>query len=206
MELAGQLYIPDGDRFFRGVFTKTGDKFDFSSLMAALKHVQDWRYAVEVGAHVGSWTRVLSERFDKVMAFEPTPDNFGCLARNTSHLKNVTLMSCAIGAEIGRCSMQHGPENSGQAHVMDGSEVPVYPLDMFGLETLDFLKIDAEGFELPVIEGARETISRCQPVILIEENGLCSRYGIKPGAAGHALEDMGYTLADRVNKDFVYVC
>lgn len=206
MELAGQLYIPDGDRFFRGIFEKTGDKFDFSSLRTALKHVQDWRYAVEVGAHVGSWTRVLADRFKHVMAFEPMQANFGCLSRNTAHLKNVSLLSCAVGAEIGRCSMAGGRENSGQAHVAEGADVPVFPLDRFGLQTLDFLKIDAEGFELPAIEGARETIARCQPVILIEENGLCARYGIKLGAAGHALEDMGYTLADRVNKDFVYVC
>lgn len=206
MELAGQLYIPDGDRFFRGVFEKTGDKFDYTSLQTSLKHVQDWRYAVEVGAHVGSWTRVLADRFKNVLAFEPMQANFGCLARNTAHLKNVTLMSCAIGAEIGRCSMKDGHENSGQAHVVDGSDLPVFPLDMFGLQTLDFLKIDAEGFELQVIEGARATILRCQPVVLIEENGLCSRYRIKPGAAGVALEELGYTLADRVNKDFIFVC
>ncbi|RWD13572.1 MAG: FkbM family methyltransferase, partial [Mesorhizobium sp.] len=42
-------------------------------------------------------------------------------------------------------------------------------LDSFGLAGIDFLKIDVEGFEKPILEGGEQTIRRERPVIIIEQ-------------------------------------
>ncbi len=39
------------------------------------------------------------------------------------------------------------------------------------MASVSFIKIDVEGFELPVLEGAVETIQRCRPLMLVEQNG-----------------------------------
>ena len=58
-------------------------------------------------------------------------------------------------------------------------------LDALGLSRLDFLKVDAEGHEPSVLEGAWELIERHRPIIMLEDSG--------PGAeAGRSLEARGY--------------
>jgi hypothetical protein len=46
--------------------------------------------------------------------------------------------------------------------------VPLRTLDSLGLDTLALLKVDAEGMDWAVLDGARETIARCRPAIYVE--------------------------------------
>jgi len=54
--------------------------------------------------------------------------------------------------------------------VEEGEVVPLGKLDDFQLERVDFIKIDVEGFESKVLEGAAETIERCRPIMYIEND------------------------------------
>ncbi len=47
-------------------------------------------------------------------------------------------------------------------------EVPLRPLDDYGLEGVRFIKIDVEGHEFEVLLGAEETLARCAPTLLVE--------------------------------------
>ena len=67
--------------------------------------------------------------------------------------------------------------------------VPLSRLDDFGLERVDFLKLDVEGFESQVLEGAAATIERCRPVMYVEND----REEKSPGLI-QQLFDMGYRL------------
>jgi hypothetical protein len=53
-------------------------------------------------------------------------------------------------------------------HATATLEVDVIPLDHLRLEDVGLIKIDVEGAELGVLEGAGETISRCRPLMMIE--------------------------------------
>ena len=63
--------------------------------------------------------------------------------------------------------------------------IEIRTLDSFDLTDVDFIKIDVEGFELPVVQGAEETICRCKPHMVVEQKGNESAYG---GAKNEAAE------------------
>ena len=69
----------DGDPWF-GPRARSGD-FDQETIAAALAHVKDFGCAVDVGAHIGTWTRPLAAKFERVIAIEPNPRLFPVAAR-----------------------------------------------------------------------------------------------------------------------------
>lgn len=174
------------------------DDHDLDHLQVALSYCTDFSCAIDCGAHRGIWTRVLCDRFAEVTAIEPSDlaDRIDPRAR---------IVRAAAGRAPGRCALLPGAENSGQTHCTAGDEVDVITIDSLGLSP-DFLKLDVEGWELFALQGAAATIDRYRPAVCLEENGLCRRYQVEPGAAGRLLESWGYTLRQRCNKDYMYSC
>ena len=151
------------------------------------------RVAVDVGAHVGLWTMHLAPLFGHVHAFEPNHDLRGCFELNVPH-QNVTRYEMALGPQPGKVSLRNFAGNSG--HTMntgvtpDGT-IPMATLDSMALPVCDFIKIDVEGFEPGVIEGATETILRCHPVIMVECKGFENHHGYTVGQAWVMLKALG---------------
>lgn len=140
--------------------------------------------ALDIGAHRGILTKRLLERFEIVHAFEPTE-----LAKQID--SRAIVHNVAVGRYPGYCSMQSGEENNGQTHVVVGQNVAVVTIDSLGLNP-DFIKIDVEGYEFDVLRGARDTLEQYRPVLMIEENHLCQRYGHKEYEVSDFLLSMGY--------------
>jgi FkbM family methyltransferase len=163
------------------------------------------RVAVDAGAHVGFWSYYLAMRFDAVHAFEPSELFASCFARNV-RARNVTLHRVALGEKEGTVELVITPENTGATHVLAGAagSIPMRPLDDFGLESVDFMKVDVEGYERFVIEGARETLLRCKPVVIIEQKEFGSRYGDERYAAAELLGSLGAMVIGRVLHDLIF--
>ncbi len=53
----------------------------------------------------------------------------------------------------------------------DGESVEMVTLDSFNLDNVSFIKIDVEGHEIEVLKGARATLERNKPVMVIEVYG-----------------------------------
>ncbi len=174
------------------------DDHDLTHLRWALDYVTDFSLAVDAGAHRGIWTRELLKRFAKVYAFEPVKQNFDRLPKNS------VCVNAALGASDGWCSMMPGMENTGQWHIAEGDGTRVLSLDGFDLPSCGFLKLDVEGYELEALKGAEKTIEKYSPVILLEENGLCARYGASRDAIWLFLSRLGYEQRASFNKDFVF--
>jgi hypothetical protein len=70
---------------------------------------------------------------------------------------------------------------------------------------VDFIKIDCEGYEHHVIEGARETILRCKPCIIVEQkpHKLGPNFGIKGTPAVDLLKSWGYKVVREIGGDFI---
>lgn len=203
------MWIRDEDTFIGDYFEKTGDGFEIDHLAAALEFCEGSGFALDVGAHYGSWTRHLARRFERVVAFEPTPDTYACLERNVIGFPNVAIHPAAVGERSGRVSLGPGKMYSHPGmETINGDEgdVPLVRLDDLTFPKVDFLKIDVEGYELNVLKGAKQLLKRDRPVVILEENIRGPlEHGIDNGLCEAFLTDLGASLVVVLNKDFVFV-
>lgn len=184
------------------------DNWQHADIDKALRYVPQRRVAIDAGAHRGIVTRHLLGYFPTVLAVEPTP-----LAELIPSQAVVTRV--ALGAEAGRCSMRPGLHNTGQSHMVPGTDTPVTTIDelyknlLSDKECVDFIKLDVEGMERDALLGGEITIRTYRPVIMFEDNGLSRRYGYEPGAVGALLRSWGMRELAIVHQwkegaDYVY--
>jgi FkbM family methyltransferase len=160
--------------------------------------IRRMRTAVDVGCRVGEYSRYLHHHFARTYAFDP--NLWKGFASNVD-LSKVTHFNCAIGDEPGTIEM-HG----GTHRLVEGKmkTVPVYRLDDFELEDVDYMKIDVEGFERKVLRGAAKTIEKYRPLIVIEQNDV-RLLDEEPLAAKKWLEERGYKHVATCPRGWDYI-
>ncbi len=170
------------------------------------------RVALDIGAHVGLWSYWMQRDFQKVLAFEPAANHRECFYSNVDaalgYFNNVTLFPVALGDTHGWVSLVHRPTASGGSHIYVEGEaetqaprttVPMHRLDDYNIPVCDLLKIDIEGYELPMLQGAEKFLLRTKPVIIIEtiiDNA--ARYGFEQMAAVEYLKTLGAHVVVRL--------
>ena len=137
---------------------------------ASLQYVSTFRNAIDIGSNIGQWTRPLSKIFDKVICFEPNPNFRECFNKNITE-SNVILHPYGLSshehtAEQGKTDT-HLNHTVGDTEPRDG-DIECRALDSFKFTEVDYVKIDVDGFEVPLLEGAKETLTINSPVINIE--------------------------------------
>lgn len=137
------------------------------------------RDAVDVGAHEGSYVHFMKRHARRVYAFEPIPSLAEALAWKFAPrvvVRNIAL-SRESGTAILRIPLIDGAPLTGLASLNDGVAAPATfaeiavqarPLDEVFAGDAGFIKIDVEGHEEAVLDGAAKTIGRCRPRLLIE--------------------------------------
>ena len=130
----------------------------------ALRYVESKRNCIDIGSHVGLWTRELASKFEQVYCFEPNPVFIECFKINITET-NVELFQYGLSNNEHTASMKE--TNSTMMNDEPGS-IQCRTLDSFNLNNIDFIKIDVDGFEVKVLNGAIETITRNKPAINIE--------------------------------------
>lgn len=130
----------------------------------ALRYVESKRNCIDIGSHVGLWTRELASKFEQVYCFEPNPVFIECFKKNITET-NVQLFQYGLSNNEHTASMKE--TNSTMMNDEPGS-IQCRTLDSFNLNNIDFIKIDVDGFEVKVLNGAIETITRNKPAINIE--------------------------------------
>lgn len=167
----------------------------------ALQHVKQRRVALQGGARVGLWPILLAARFERVIAFEPDAVNFACCEKNIgTRTPAVELHEAALGRGIGYGALVLSKESTGLHYVApadplgEAYSVAIVRVDALALPVLDAMFLDVEGMEMAVLEGALETLQRCHPTIVLEENALCTRYGRQRDDCRRFLELLGYRL------------
>ena len=111
-------WFPDEDTHFvehmdaSGVTEYQAEHRNFSSNLS-----KNWDVAVDVGGHVGLWSRDLSKKFNEVFAFEPRANHRECFLKNVLS-DNVTLHAFALGDKQGKVNISYPiEENTGSARV-----------------------------------------------------------------------------------------
>lgn len=143
------------------------------------------RVAVDIGANAGYYTIPFSRNFEKVYSFEPVPSIYKKLLKNIrqNEIKNIKPFLQAIGAtdEISPFYIQSVVDgdqnlNSGLSSFTRRDnfatkkiDIKVNRLDsLLSQENIDLIKVDVEGHEHKVFQGAKEIISRNEPLIVWE--------------------------------------
>lgn len=203
--------FPEADEFMRAQLKDDGTYQD-RQLTTAMRYVKDFSVAIDGGAHVGTWSQRLSPRFQRVIAVEPCADTFDALLMNMAHFhcENVDCRPVALGAKKGYVSIAplepraEALHNTGARFVQAGGTIPCEAIDEWALPSLGFLKLDVEGSEALAMEGARQTLKRCRPVVLFEDKGFCRRFGQKADAPHRFLESINYHCVEVVSKDQIW--
>jgi FkbM family methyltransferase len=184
--------------------------YQLLKFQAAFVFIKNFRHAVDIGAHVGLWSRVLARCFTRLTAFEPIE-----LHRDLFN-KNVRADSCceiklypfALSDSEESLRFDIDPKSSGATHVTlaqggTGPQVAACTLDSVDLPPVDFVKIDCEGYEYFILKGGERIIRRDQPCIIVEQKpGKGSMYGIDDREAVKLLQSWGAQLRFEISGDF----
>jgi FkbM family methyltransferase len=158
------------------------------------RYFGDAVFAVDGGANIGvhsiEWARHM-HGWGRVLAFEAQEVVYYALAGNIAlnNCLNARAKLAALGEAVGEIIIpspnyfknasfgslelrkRERTEFIGQSVSYDeasGVAVPMVSIDSLALERVDFFKLDVEGMELDVLNGAKETLARCRPVMQVE--------------------------------------
>lgn len=209
------IWLPKDDHHLEpilkmGPVVRGRTTYQYHKYQKALKFVRRQRLAVDVGGHVGLWSRVMSYDFYRVVTFEPVALHRQCFEKNCVECLNVELRPFAVGASTNKVEINTPYDNTGHSQVLEVADatIPMVTLDTqeFG-DHIDFLKIDVEGYELNVVRGGEETIRRDRPVIIIEQkpNGNAENFGFKQHDAVNLLKKWGMKEMAVMSGDHIMV-
>ena len=195
------MKIDPQDTHFQGP-TKHPTQYQWEHFRAGVRQVKNTRTAIDVGAHIGIFTTRYAQDFRRVVAIEPV--NIDYLRANTKQYDNVEIYHRAASNVVGDVVYLHNPSdnnsNSGAWEITDTPtdiQIETITVDSLNIADVDLIKIDTQGVEFEVIDGAYNTIERCKPVIHIESRDdelislICGRHN--------------YVLQTTVIKDCILV-
>lgn len=200
-----RLVAPSADRLLYVVLHRLGlmgraDRAFFA------RQVKPGMTVLDVGANIGLYALTFSrlvEPTGQVYAFEPEPDLFAALdaARRLNHAANLRTFPCGLGARDATLRLQRSFFNSGDNRIgqgAEGIEAPIRRGDDLAADapSVDFIKIDVQGWELHALRGLNETIARSPGVQIYLEfwpRGLRDA-GTEPEALWAFLRAHGLTI------------
>lgn len=162
---------------------------------------------VDVGANIGIYTRFfsgLAAVSGRVHAFEPAPSNYKRLRENAEHFTNVSLNHAAVGDCSGtirlfvsdELNVDHRTFDSGDGR--KGIDVPVVSLDEYfsAGHRVDLIKIDVQGYELSVLQGAKRVLAENRDIKVLMEfwpYGL-AKAAVSPSKVIELINSLGFEI------------
>lgn len=176
-----------------------GEFHDWDTAKFITEFLREGDTFVDVGANIGLYTLPAAAKKARVVAVEPSAKNRGRLEENLAlnGLTGVKIEACALGEIEGEMAFC---DDDALAHVElagNGPKVPLKRLDAILPEgEIALLKVDVEGFELAVFQGAEIAMRAGRlPVILFEMNHSYERYGVTEAQIFGFLREHGYQIA-----------
>jgi len=170
--------------------------YDRMTLELFTKALKPNSNCIDIGCHKGELLLEMlrlaphGEHF----AFEPIPDYYAALQKKFIQYANVHLYACALNNTTGQTTFQYvrnAPAYSGlkrRDYAITQPDIEELSVEVRRLDdvippttTIHFIKIDVEGGEWGVLQGAAQLLARCKPVTLFEFGlGAANHYGTQP--------------------------
>ena len=185
--IGGKIYLDTGESRMMEASTKS--EYEATKLSKMINTITRGMVCVDVGACVGYFTHVMAKLVGekgKVIAFEPYKPNYDRINKGAeaNKYRNTTVLCCAL-SNVSRVNTPlyvgkfpgWGSLIYNEVAAVDKNtiEVPTQKLDevftIMGIEKIDAMKIDVEGAELLVLEGAKEILSKNNMHLFIDLHG-----------------------------------
>ncbi|MBW4609699.1 MAG: FkbM family methyltransferase [Hassallia sp. WJT32-NPBG1] len=170
------MELPRNSRFGTEVFLNNGS-VDWGSEEYLIQHLEENKIFLDVGANIGYYSLLAAPYCRSVYAFEPDPRSITALQKNALKVDNIIIVQEALYSEVGEMQFNiAGPPEFSHlkktSETVDCVNVKVNTLDNFALVNAQLkvtaIKTDVEGADFDVLLGARNLITRDQPLILSE--------------------------------------
>jgi FkbM family methyltransferase len=182
-----KFYYQDNDVFV-GQRVALG-KYERYETELMLRQIKNGDVVVDVGANIGYYTLLMAKKVGKsgkVYAIEPEKNNFEILKKNVEEngFKNVVMVNAGAGEIDETRELEVSEENLGDHRIRSQmsdlgcqvirnkkqkiEKIQIIKLDDLVKERVDLMKIDTQGWEPFVIEGAKEIIEKDRPEIFLE--------------------------------------
>ena len=201
----------EGDYVFETIREKN-NFYENELLNKWKRYLSDSKVVFDVGANLGNHTLFWAKKLntDVIYSFEPYIPNFERLLHNVQNnlLDNVYPINKAIGKKEGyTCVKEFHEDNYGgttlNEEIQSEGEIEVITIDSFvkgkKIESVDFIKIDTEGYEVSVLDGAQKTISKYYPDLWIEVNSQTFQEIM------NRLEQLEYIVADTLGFNILFL-
>jgi FkbM family methyltransferase len=156
------------DRIFRGprrAAQRMGERYGIIELLNG----ETPDLTLDIGANIGEFAEYISEFSDQVIAFEPDPIPFECLAFNLAKFPNVMYLECALAESTRVMQLYLATENADTSLFASNGSKEYIDVQAFALPDLPqvssingaekiLVKIDAEGYEPEVLKGFKDII------------------------------------------------
>lgn len=158
------------------------EEWQYKQIDSLLKIInKEWTY-IDIGCARGEMLNFFIEQMNKGYAFEPAPDNFSFLSENFGKIKNLEIIQKAVSNKNGAADFWLHPTSTHESNLLghdtgykkysDESKISIEctTLDEFLKDKPDvhFIKIDVEGSEWDIFEGAKDTLRNKNIVYQVE--------------------------------------
>ena len=207
MKKIGNYLFPSSDKHFeRWMLYGEYQAKQRNALFNYMEEKRNIEYIVDVGGHVGLWSRPMIQRANTryIWAFEPNSSVRECYVMNMSRFDNYTIYPIALGDKNTKGYLNVEKDNSGNTNIdpIKSGDTEIKTLDSFNLKQIDYMKVDAEGYEYNIVQGAKETIERCKPFVHLEMKTKRMRHTNKDYTK--LLNTMNYKEVFRIGAEVLY--
>lgn len=149
--------------------------FEFAEKIGLMKRFKKTT-VIDIGANVGNHSLFFSKFFKKVISYEPNKSVFNLLKLNSTLKKNIKIYNLGLSNFNGFVNFEINHLNLGNSKIKKtktlDKQIRVCKLDskIKQFENISLIKIDVEGHEFEVLNGALRVISDNRPVILFEQH------------------------------------
>jgi FkbM family methyltransferase len=210
MKVRNGWHFPDMDMHFgRYKAQYPNTKYQQHAIDAAYSYLKNFNTVIDVGANVGLHSVRFCENFTNVHAFEPVTTNFECLEANTKIFNNISLYKMGLGDknETNKISIIEESNNCGAYSLVDfqnennviSENIEIKRLDDFNIQP-DLIKVDVQGYEDKFLLGAYQTITKYNPVLLLEVEGKKNFNKLNA-----ILQPLNYECVQSIKKDKLWV-